>query len=287
MSVFQTKPSNPVGDEVVGGDLDGLLDEGGDGRSLAGDSGAGQLALDVDVLDPAVLREDAEGGGVGGELVVGVAEVGVGLVLVERLHGVELALDLVLDLVDHLVGVGRVRARALAEDEEDGALDVVALLERGVGFGGNGPRGGDAEAGGPEDEGEVGPDARVLVREHDDLDAVVGHVGGEVPVAVHHAPAEVLALTDDRERPTAVRGPLREETGEGLLVPGEEELAQLMVVDGVRVGRVCHPHVAVASIRSCVRLRCAGSGSQHAHALGSIRWSVSVREAGGSNHRAC
>ena len=40
----------------------------------------------------------------------------------------------------------------------------------------------DAEAAGPEDESEVGPDGGVLVREHDDLHAIVRHVRSEVGI---------------------------------------------------------------------------------------------------------
>lgn len=51
------------------------------------------LVLDVAAVDGAAVGEHLEGAGVGGELVVGVVEVGFAA-LVEGLHGVDLALHL-------------------------------------------------------------------------------------------------------------------------------------------------------------------------------------------------
>jgi len=118
-------------DEVVAGDADGVGDRSFErGRFLAPGAGAREFAGDVDVLDSAVAGEDAEGGGVGSKLVIGIAEVGgVGVGIVEGVHGIELALHLVLDLGIDLIEKGDLFAGLLAENEEDGALDVVALLK--------------------------------------------------------------------------------------------------------------------------------------------------------------
>lgn len=60
-----------------------------------GDFGAGKLAGDVDIFDGAVAGEHAQGGGVGGELVIGVGEVrGTGMGIVQLVHEIELPLHL-------------------------------------------------------------------------------------------------------------------------------------------------------------------------------------------------
>jgi hypothetical protein len=102
-------------------------------------------------------------------------------------------LHLDLDLRDDLVQEGDGVGGLLAQHHQDGPLDIVSFLECRLGLGGDGPGRGHPQAGGPEDEGQVRPDARVLVGEHDDLHAVVRHVGGEVAVGVDHAFAEVCA----------------------------------------------------------------------------------------------
>lgn len=66
--------------------------------------------------------------------------------------------------------------RALAQNEQDGALHVVALLGTALGFRGDAPAGGHLQTRRPEDLGEVGPDPHVLMGEHHQLQAVVGHV---------------------------------------------------------------------------------------------------------------
>ena len=79
--------------------------------------------------------------------------------------------------------------------------------------------------------------------EHDDLEAVVRHVFGEVLVSVHHALAEFLAGAADGERTLAIRVPVGEEFGQMLFVPGQEELGEFVIVDGVGVGGVGEPDV--------------------------------------------
>jgi hypothetical protein len=118
------------GDEVIAGDADGVGDRSFErGRFLAPGAGAGEFAGDINVLDRSVAGEDAEGGGVGRKLVVGIAEVGgVGVGIVEVVHGIELALHFVFDLGIDFIEKGDVYAGLLAEDEEDGALNVVSVL---------------------------------------------------------------------------------------------------------------------------------------------------------------
>ena len=153
---------------------------------------AGQFVGDVDIFDALILSQDAQGGGVGGELIVGVGEVGVFLV-VQRQHGFEVDVRLRFRPGNDLVEKRHVLRGLLAEHHEHGALDVVAFLERGFGFRGDGPGRRHPQPGGPEDERQVGPNPGVLVGEHNDLKPVVGHVGGEVPVGIHHALPELLA----------------------------------------------------------------------------------------------
>lgn len=74
---------------------------------------AGQLVGDVDVLDAFVLGQDSERCGIGGELVISIGEVGV-LFVVQSEHGLELFLDLDLDLGDDLIQEGDVVGGLLA-----------------------------------------------------------------------------------------------------------------------------------------------------------------------------
>jgi hypothetical protein len=171
------------------------------------------FVLHVAAVEVAVLGQHLEGGGVGGELVVGIVEVGFA-VLVERLHGGDLAADFVLDQRIDLVEEAGLAGDAFAQDEADGARHVVALLDAdGFGFGADGPRGGGLEPGSPEDHAEVGPDRRVLVGEHDHLQAVVRHVAGEVLVDLHHGAAEVLAIAAHGEFGAGIGRPFGEGFG--------------------------------------------------------------------------
>jgi hypothetical protein len=83
-------------------------------------------------------------------------------------------LDFRLDL--HAAGVGV--AEALAEDEADGALDVVAPPARFPDLSCDIPCGSYRKAGGPKNGAEIGPDAGILMGEHHDLQAVVRHMVG-------------------------------------------------------------------------------------------------------------
>jgi len=187
------------GDEVVAGDADGVGDCSFEwGRFLAPGAGAGEFAGDVNVLDGAVAGEDAEGGGVGRKLVIGIAEVGgVSVGIVEVVHGIELALHLVLDLGIDFIEEGDLFAGLFTENEEDCSLDVVASFEGAIGFRGDAPSGGDTKSAGPENESEVRPDGGVLMGEHDDLHAIVRHMRGEVGIAIDHAIAEGFVAADD------------------------------------------------------------------------------------------
>jgi len=143
-----------------------------------------------------------------------------------------------IDLVEKARHVGG----AFAQDEADGALDVVALLDaRRFSLGADGPGGGGLETGSPEDHAEVGPDRRVLMGEHDHPQAIVRHVPGEVLVYLHYRAAEVLAIAPHGQFGAGVGRPFRESLGELLVIPREEEVAEFVVVDRIGVGPVGDP----------------------------------------------
>jgi hypothetical protein len=97
---------------------------------------------------------------------------------------------------------------ALAEDEANGALDVIAFFQSAFGLGDDVPGGGNSQAGGPEDRAEIGPDAGVLMGEHHDLQAIVGHVLCHGGIGGHHVAAKMFILAFDREIALSVPGPL-------------------------------------------------------------------------------
>lgn len=141
---FPERAVDAGGDEVIAGDFDGFGDGGFERGALGafafGGFGAGQFAGDIDVLDGAVAGEHAKGGGVGGELVIGVGEVrGVGMGIVQLVHGIELPLHLCFHLGIDFIEEGGVLAGLLAEDEKDGALDVDAGFEGAVCLGSDAP----------------------------------------------------------------------------------------------------------------------------------------------------
>jgi len=137
--------------EVIAGDFDGFGDGGFERGALGalafGGFGAGEFAGDIDVFDGAVAGEHAQGGGVGGKLVIGVGEVrGVGMRIVQLVHGIELTLHLGFHLGIDFIEEGGVLAGLLAQDEKDGALNVVAAFFRTeLGFCSDAPSGGDAQ----------------------------------------------------------------------------------------------------------------------------------------------
>ena len=115
--------------------LRGVVDQVAQHRRLA----LGELAIEIAIerlaVDRGIGGDDLERGGIGRErqVAVGIERLRVAALVpgfVERGEAGELRrhglLDLGLDL--HAPGVGF--AQALAQDEADGALDVVALLQR-------------------------------------------------------------------------------------------------------------------------------------------------------------
>ena len=200
--------------------MDGIGDEGLERYGLVPLPLASKLSGDVDVLDALVTGQDAQGRGIGGELIVAVGEARVVLVL-DLGHGLQLPLDLHLDLLHDLVQEGNVARHLLAQDHEHRSLDVVPFLERRFGLRGYGPGGGHPQPRGPEDEREVRPHRGVLMGEHHHLQPVVGHVGREVAVGVHHAPAELVARAADGERPLAVDVPIFDHTSRDAPPQGE------------------------------------------------------------------
>jgi len=79
--------------------------------------------------------------------------------------------------------------------------------------------------------------------EHDELQAIVGHVRREVAVDVHHALLEVLIRAPHGKGSAAYGIPVRKEARQVLLVPGEKEVRKLVVVDGICVGRIGDPEI--------------------------------------------
>ena len=164
--------------------------------------------------------------------------------VIERSEAGELRRDGLLDLGLDLHAPGVRFAQALAQHEADGALDVVALLQRALGLGDDVPGGGDAKPGRPEDRAEIGPDAGVLVGEHHHLQAVVGHVAGHGGIGGHHVAAELLVLALDGEIATRVPGPLVERRRRILAQPGDEEFGDFVIVDRVGIRRIGDKNVA-------------------------------------------
>jgi len=180
-------------DEVVGGDFHGAVDHLLELGFFIPRPFAEQFMADVHALDVSKLGQHAQSGGIGGELVVGVAEVGFGFII-QRCHAVQLPLHLILDQGVNLVQPCRALFRTFPQHQIDGALDVVALLDATCGgLGADSPGGGDLEAAGPQDHAQVAPYRRILVGELHQLQAVVRHLVGQPGVDVHHGMLEILA----------------------------------------------------------------------------------------------
>ncbi len=75
-----------LGDEMVGGDVHSFADHCFDRADLACSALAQELSFGVDVLD-GLGGEHAQCGSVGGQLIIGIGEVGVGIVF-EGQHAV-------------------------------------------------------------------------------------------------------------------------------------------------------------------------------------------------------
>ena len=90
---------------------------------------------------------------------------------------------------------------------------------------------------------EIGPNASVLMREHHDLLAVVGHMAGHGRVGRHHFAPEVLVLPLDREIAVRIPCPLVEGWWWILPQPSDEKLSDLVVVNGVRIRRISEEYV--------------------------------------------
>ena len=114
--------SRPRGTSVSQAMLDGALDDDLEVALLLLVAHGEDLVLHVPAVEGGVLGEHLEGSGVGGKLVVGVVEVRLA-VLVERLHGDDLATDFVLhERIDFVEEAGFARG-ALAQNEADGARE--------------------------------------------------------------------------------------------------------------------------------------------------------------------
>jgi hypothetical protein len=237
MAAFQA-----VGDEKIGCYPDGALDHIRQRRRLPGPADPPEFPLHVDVLNGAVGCDDPQCCGIGSQLVVRVAEIWIFLV-VDLQHGLELALDLGLDIRVNIGSVSPKGAFAFAENEKNGALDVFPRSERSVRFRSDSPGRCHPETCRPEDQGEIRPDIHVLMGEHDELQAVVGHVLCQTPVAVHHCQAKVFIRSLDSQGALAVGIPLRKKDGQTLFIPGQEEFGEFLVIDGIGIRGIGDPEI--------------------------------------------
>ncbi len=129
----------------------------------------------------------------------GAAHAGLGLGI-QMQHLFDLGIDLAFDLgEDALLEAGALAGGALAQRENNGALDEATLLQLRCRLGGNVPGTDHLQTRRPEDAHHVRPDGSVLVSEHHTLHAVVGHVLGHRLVGIDHAAAEVVARALDGE----------------------------------------------------------------------------------------
>ena len=91
------------------------------------------------------------------------------------------------------------------------------------------------------------------MREHDHLQAVVGHVAGEILVNLHHRAAKVFAIATHRQLSASIGSPFGESVGELLVVPSEKIIAQFVIIHRICIGRVGDPKIAdftkITSIR--------------------------------------
>lgn len=147
----------------------------------------------------------------------------------------------------------------LAQHHEHGPLDVVAVLQRGFGLGADGPRGGYPQSRSPENERQIRPYRGILMREHDDLEAVVGHVFGEIAIAVDHAAPEVGVSALHGQSSLAVRVPMWKQRREQPSVPCQKHLGEFVIVYCVCVWWVRNPQVRIESLSTRVRGRNRGA----------------------------
>ena len=76
------------------------------------------------------------------------------------------------------------------------------------------------------------------------LQAVVWHVAGEVLVDFYHGTAEVLAIAAHGQFGAGIGRPFGKGLGQLLVIPGEEKVAEFVVVDRVGIRRIGDPEVA-------------------------------------------
>src|SRR5262249_6830372 len=84
----------------------------------------------------------------------------------------------------------------------------------------------------------------ILVREHYNLHSVVGHVSGEISITLDHRMAKRLVSALNRQGPPTIGEPILEKSFDSLTMPCQEELAQLMIIDCVRIWRIGDPVIA-------------------------------------------
>src|SRR5262249_25940582 len=96
-----------------------------------------------------------------------------------------------------------------------------------------------------ENEGQISPDANVLVGKHYNLVTVIWHVSRQITVAVYHAFAETPVGASDGEGTFAVGVPIGKQSLEVLFIPGEEKFREFVVIDCISVWRISEPYIRI------------------------------------------
>src|SRR5262249_48726166 len=128
---------------------------------------------------------------------------------------------------------------------------VTPLAKRTVGLRNNVPCSRHLESRGPHDVGHVGPDTARLMREHDDLNAILRHALIHTSIGSHHTSPETLVLAFDCKSAATV--PDRKLGWRVFAKPGDEEIEDLLVLYGITVRRICNVDVVrdLELVRGC------------------------------------
>lgn len=76
------------------------------------------------------------------------------------------------------------------------------------------------------------------------LDAIIRHMLGKIPVYLNHGTPKFFAVATHGKLSSGIASPFGKYIGEPLFMPGQEKVAEFMIVDGVCVGRISNPDVA-------------------------------------------
>ena len=87
------------------------------------------------------------------------------------------------------------------------------------------------------------------MREHDDLNTVIGHTLSHSFVGRHHATTKILILTTDSQTAPTIPNPIGELRRRILAQPSDEELQNFFIFHRVAIGRVGYVNIVMASDR--------------------------------------